>query len=519
MGLPAGIRSLNDIRRLSGPADRIPAYATLLELILRTFKSDDTAEISLNNLIELHRTKFTRPPRVFFANSVRNDLIHALGRFSAAEWADAAGIFDQAIQDVCRFVPDDMGREFIGNSFASSSEPRRNPSAESKSDSARGEEQRSAKQQPPSNPPPRPVSTSYSRPFSQPSYGASSRGQSSSWWFVLGAIFVVVAIQFWTSSKETAPQISGPTTTQPTANQPQPGSQVAVGSDPSQSIYSNRRFGYTVSYPSYLRPQGESDNHDGQKFISDDGAVSLTVWGMDQGQWTLDGFYEQSAKDSGANTTYKLRENDSLAASGVSGDKAFYERLTLRGHVFWGFRVEYDQSREVEYADLPGAITKSFQIPINEVAQSPSPTPVPVPAPSLELLKKEHDQYWPNDQHFVLRLTGGEFVDTPFHLSRDNQVVFLANGRFEIAWADNSYTAYCETTNVCQIALCPSGAAITTLPHQTGYWNNPGENCVERGSEARYRPLKTYAVYPETTVIRVRNLDVDALRLYMAYIH
>jgi hypothetical protein len=130
MWLPFGIKSLAEIRGLSKPEDRVPAYATLLQLILRTLTPDIGTEPSLNNLVEFHQSKFTRPKRVFFANSVRNDLVHALGQFSAPEWTDAAKILDEAIEDVCRFVPVDMREEVAGRRLggttgaASASQPR-----------------------------------------------------------------------------------------------------------------------------------------------------------------------------------------------------------------------------------------------------------------------------------------------------------------------------------------------------------------------------------------------------------
>lgn len=43
------------------------------------------------------------------------------------------------------------------------------------------------------------------------------------------------------------------------------------------SHYLNARFNYEVSYPSFLAPQGEPTNGDGQSFIGKEG--TLTVWG------------------------------------------------------------------------------------------------------------------------------------------------------------------------------------------------------------------------------------------------
>ena len=103
MWLPAGIRALSEIRGLTRPEDRIPAYATLLELVLRTYTPDIGVDPTLNNLIEFHRFKFTNVDRVFFANAVRNDLIHAKGEYPREKW-QLAGVHVWLSQGGKRFL-------------------------------------------------------------------------------------------------------------------------------------------------------------------------------------------------------------------------------------------------------------------------------------------------------------------------------------------------------------------------------------------------------------------------------
>jgi len=44
--------------------------------------------------------------------------------------------------------------------------------------------------------------------------------------------------------------------------------------------YTNVRFAYSICYPAdLLAGQGESDNSDGQKFLSRDGSVEVLVYG------------------------------------------------------------------------------------------------------------------------------------------------------------------------------------------------------------------------------------------------
>lgn len=42
--------------------------------------------------------------------------------------------------------------------------------------------------------------------------------------------------------------------------------------------YHNQHYNYSVEYPTFLAPQGESDNGDGQKFFSDDNRIQLFVY-------------------------------------------------------------------------------------------------------------------------------------------------------------------------------------------------------------------------------------------------
>ena len=47
----------------------------------------------------------------------------------------------------------------------------------------------------------------------------------------------------------------------------------------SSQKYVNVSYGYSIEYPSFLLPQGESQNQDGQVFLSKDKSVKLSVWG------------------------------------------------------------------------------------------------------------------------------------------------------------------------------------------------------------------------------------------------
>ena len=113
---PRGVKSLAEIRDLQYPEDRVPAYATLLEMILRDLGVAQGRDLSLNELIELHSECFRDVRRVYFANMVRNDLVHALGGFSTAEWAQADRILDEAVLTLIEDLPPEVRVEIWGAS-------------------------------------------------------------------------------------------------------------------------------------------------------------------------------------------------------------------------------------------------------------------------------------------------------------------------------------------------------------------------------------------------------------------
>jgi len=122
MSLPAGVRSLTEISQLSLIEDRVRAYATLLECILRTLAPEIGPKPEFSELFRLHSGKFTRPKRVLFAYAVRSDLVHGNGKFSPDKWGDAAEIFENTIIDVCRRISDDMRTVFLGENLVLSPE-------------------------------------------------------------------------------------------------------------------------------------------------------------------------------------------------------------------------------------------------------------------------------------------------------------------------------------------------------------------------------------------------------------
>ena len=103
------------------------------------------------------------------------------------------------------------------------------------------------------------------------------------------------------------------------------------------SNYCNARYGYCVNIPKSLFPQGESDNGDGEVFLSRDARVSLTVWASH----TLAGVpgasfdtrFREDARGwpvgngrSARVVTYTLHRPTFYVVSGLENGKIFYQR-------------------------------------------------------------------------------------------------------------------------------------------------------------------------------------------------
>jgi hypothetical protein len=114
MTRPRGVKSFAEIRELPYPEERVPAYATLLELILRDLYVEPGSTLSLSELIELHTERFRDVRGVYFANRVRNDLVHAVGEFSNAEWTKADRILEGALLEVTKYLPAEDQYEIWG---------------------------------------------------------------------------------------------------------------------------------------------------------------------------------------------------------------------------------------------------------------------------------------------------------------------------------------------------------------------------------------------------------------------
>jgi len=141
-----------------------------------------------------------------------------------------------------------------------------------------------------------------------------------------------------------------------------------VFADDVYNTYNNLRFGYSIEYPiSILYPQGESDNGDGQKFLSKASDVSLTVYGtnnvLDQSLKNL--YLEESGVEANKNTsrvvTYKVLKNNWFVVSGFNSGSVFYQKTIFNNNQFKSFYFEYPESKKTIYDPMVKHIASSFK--------------------------------------------------------------------------------------------------------------------------------------------------------------
>ena len=132
--------------------------------------------------------------------------------------------------------------------------------------------------------------------------------------------------------------------------------------------YHNARYGYSISYPKdILYPQGESDNGDGQKFMSKDADAVLIVYGsynaIDQ---SLEELYLEESRGGTDEApkrvvTYRVLKPTWFVISGYNSGKIFYEKTILKNDAFETFLFEYDESKRKIYDPIVKKISRSFE--------------------------------------------------------------------------------------------------------------------------------------------------------------
>jgi len=108
------------------------------------------------------------------------------------------------------------------------------------------------------------------------------------------------------------------------------------------NTYVNARYGYSIAYPSSLRPQPESENGDGRAFRSADGSVEARVWGANNAtDQTPSELADQATGDCTSAPSYRRVAATFFAVSCRAGANILYEKTLIHGDVLTGFQITY----------------------------------------------------------------------------------------------------------------------------------------------------------------------------------
>ncbi|HJS88090.1 MAG TPA: hypothetical protein VJ779_21770 [Acetobacteraceae bacterium] len=124
--------------------------------------------------------------------------------------------------------------------------------------------------------------------------------------------------------------------------------------------YANARFGFSGCYPADIfRPQGESENLDGQKFVSGDGAI-LLMYGRNNvlGQSLREVF--QEARKDGEADRYARLDGSWFVVSGRNGSRIRYQKTVLRDDHFDTLQIAYGTAEREKYDKLVGRMAACF---------------------------------------------------------------------------------------------------------------------------------------------------------------
>jgi hypothetical protein len=133
--------------------------------------------------------------------------------------------------------------------------------------------------------------------------------------------------------------------------------------------YINARFGYSICYPpENLLPQGESDNGDGQRFLSKDGRTTMLVYGsLNVLNQTLSNIRQSeierfTQQDSSFKTIQTQITGDITIISGTSDTLNYYEKVMLSGDTVFTFIAQYPKREATIFGPVVSRMTDGFMI-------------------------------------------------------------------------------------------------------------------------------------------------------------
>lgn len=135
----------------------------------------------------------------------------------------------------------------------------------------------------------------------------------------------------------------------------------------SYNQYCNARFGFCVSYPSTFKAQGESDNGDGQEFISSDGKSSLLVYrdGREaiyesEAECKTQSYLSDITSDETKQVTYKKKGENFYVVSGYQGSMIFYQKTIFTEQGMMTAVFTYPSAQKAKYDGYCAKLLETF---------------------------------------------------------------------------------------------------------------------------------------------------------------
>ena len=131
--------------------------------------------------------------------------------------------------------------------------------------------------------------------------------------------------------------------------------------------YHNDRYDYTVDYPDFLIPQGESDSKDGQKFFSEDQKIQMLVFyqfkddvNAEGENLPIDKAYEEELSYKEGVISKKL-EKDYYVIESKVGNIMFTDYVLFHDNYF-DINFEYPESEKDRMKGVIEHVVKSFNV-------------------------------------------------------------------------------------------------------------------------------------------------------------
>jgi hypothetical protein len=159
--------------------------------------------------------------------------------------------------------------------------------------------------------------------------------------------------------QQSAQNLSAPETAEADASSVP--SEHVVESGNGSNEYTNRRFGFRLSYPNTFTPGRTPDNGDGISLTSSDGIAVISAAGSNSDGATVRDYYEEYLKQIGVPPSYSKIGRGWFVLSWRSGGKISYAKMFVGNGSENSFSFEYPEDQANIYSSIADQLEKSFQ--------------------------------------------------------------------------------------------------------------------------------------------------------------